>query len=449
MEAFAMAMAGPPHDAFFRRIRDMRTEAHKRADDEILGRLTNETEPKTLTEAEAQLDLMQVRTERVRRMMARLQAEMRAKYDEARNRLVKAEAQLPTAKAGLQQAIEAAALNAGLQEQAYMQSEMHARDVALQADALKNQNMSWETLNSNLRSERLRLAKMRSDIKAINQQVEEAKLNNDTEAAEVFNNRGRTLVEAAYRLKSRIEAQEANDLPTLREAMAKSRAELRAASIAAKASRAHLLSLVDQSPLLDAKIKSQDTVLHFATRDVETCRVALDQVPLPPNMSITPAEVLLHSPANNPTPPAVMPPPPPPPAVTPPAEALLHSPAVMSPPLTPPQAYRPPPPPPPTGRPPPPPPPPPVGRPPPPPAGRPPTKDHRAELFEAIRQRRISESQEANATAVNRMEPKKAPEATSDTHKALEESLKRIRAANGNLDQADDSRQDADPSEWA
>ena len=441
MEAFAMAMAGPPHDAFFRRIRDMRTEAHKRADDEILGRLTNETEPKTLTEAEAQLDLMQVRTERVRRMMARLQAEMRAKYDEARNRLVKAEAQLPTAKAGLQQAIEAAALNAGLQEQAYMQSEMHARDVALQADALKNQNMSWETLNSNLRSERLRLAKMRSDIKAINQQVEEAKLNNDTEAAEVFNNRGRTLVEAAYRLKSRIEAQEANDLPTLREAMAKSRAELRAASIAAKASRAHLLSLVDQSPLLDAKIKSQDTVLHFATRDVETCRVALDQVPLPPNMSITPAEVLLHSPADRPPPPPAVRPPPPPPAPPPadisppPAEALLNSPA-----------YRPPPPPPPAGRPPPPPPPP-AGRPPPPPTqnddskSRPKPKDYHTELREAVERR-------ANATAVNRMEPKKAPEATSDTHKALEESLKRIRAANGNLDQADDSRQGADPSEW-
>ena len=442
MEAFAMAMAGPPHDAFFRRIRDMRTEAHKRADDEILGRLTNETEPKTLTEAEAQLDLMQVRTERVRRMMARLQAEMRAKYDEARNRLVKAEAQLATAKAGLQQAIEAAALNAGLQEQAYMQSEMHARDVALQADALKNQNMSWETLNSNLRSERLRLAKMRSDIKAINQQVEEAKLNNDTEEAEVFNNRGRTLVEAAYRLKSRIEAQEANDLPTLREAMAKSRAELRAASIAAKASRAHLLSLVDQSPLLDAKIKSQDTVLHFATRDVETCRVALDQVPLPPNMSITPAEVLLHSPADRPPPPPAVRPPPPPPAPPPadisppPAEALLNSPA-----------YRPPPPPPPAGRPPPPPPPP-AGRPPPPPTqnddskSRPKPKDYHTELREAVERR-------ANATAVNRMEPKKAPEATSDTHKALEESLKRIRAANGNLDQADDSRQDADPSEWA
>ena len=83
MEAFGMAMAGPPHDAFFRRIRDMRTEAHKRADAEILGRLTNENELKTLTEAETQLDLMQVRTERVRRMMGRLQAEMRAKYDEA------------------------------------------------------------------------------------------------------------------------------------------------------------------------------------------------------------------------------------------------------------------------------------------------------------------------------------------------------------------------------
>ena len=223
--------------------------------------------------------------------------------------------------------------------------------------------------------------------------------------------------------------------------MAKSRAELRAASIAAKASRAHLLSLVDQSPLLDAKIKSQDTVVHFATRDVETCRVALDQVPLPPNMSITPAEVLLHSPADRPPPPPAVRPPPPPPAPPPadisppPAEALLNSPA-----------YRPPPPPPPAGRPPPPPPPP-AGRPPPPPTqnddskSRPKPKDYHTELREAVERR-------ANATAVNRMEPKKAPEATSDTHKALEERLKRIRAATGNSDQADDSRQGADPSEW-